>query len=318
MGRITGICACIALALWGCKGSKGAETKAERSSVLLYDSGGIDLVADADSLYLSTGHSHRLARIDKATGEATELLSGDGNTPMALAVDGDMVYWIDEHANELRRIPKAGGKVETVSTGEGSALVITGGEAVMAIDDSVVAINLKSDGFGTMRTIAQMPACCIVEIATDGTSLFFSDDGDERVFRVSVAGGDQKQLAGPQNGAITDIEVYGDDVYWTVHKTWDQSDSTGKVMRVAKTGGEPTLVADKQTLPASLVAGPDGVAWTNQRATDGSDGTIARAPLAGGNVETLSIKEPSPNPIVADAERYYFLTMGEVRTLPRK
>lgn len=58
--------------------------------------------------------------------------------------------------------------------------------------------------------------------------------------------------------------------------------------------------------------------WANQRGADGGDGSIVRAPLDGGKAEVLSAGESSPGHVIADAERYYFLTMGELRTLPRE
>jgi hypothetical protein len=102
-------------------------------------------------------------------------------------------------------------------------------------------------------------------------------------------------------------------VYWLVGG--DTDDPEGLVMRVAKTGGEPEVVAQGIVLPRDLAvdatdayftsAGP----WQSVTAV-GPRGSVHAVPLAGGPTRTLASKQWGPTALVLSDTQVFWANPG--------
>ncbi len=154
----------------------------------------------------------------------------------------------------------------------------------------------------------------LAEIAVDATALYWTTSdgkGGGSVMKLLHKGGAPVQLAAvkPSDlGGPTGIEVDDKNVYWVVATKF------GDVMRVAKTGGAASVVAEKQRSPYDIAGDGHGVYWTNF-GSGTSDGTVMgitfgkpgekpKEPVA------LATGRRTPWAIVVDATSAYWIDKG--------
>jgi len=141
-------------------------------------------------------------------------------------------------------------------------------------------------------------------IASDGTSVFFADEGSSQsatgtVQSVPVGGGSPTSIATGQAFPL-DVAVDAANVYWT-----DQND--GSVWKSPKTNPSPVKLAG----PAGQYhAGYLRVDATNVYFTDPSGGVVKSVPIAGGNVTTLSTQVSNTGHLAIDGTTAYFASRG--------
>jgi hypothetical protein len=99
-------------------------------------------------------------------------------------------------------------------------------------------------------------------------------------------------------GTPTGITLDAQYVYWT-----DTTNNT--VMRVAKTGGAPQLIAGSQYKPMHVVVDDTNAYWTNFLGR-----AVMKAPKDGGGVPTMVTTAENPNEIVRDDQSLYFTFEG--------
>jgi hypothetical protein len=81
--------------------------------------------------------------------------------------------------------------------------------------------------------------------------------------------------------------------------SWTTADGQTAVMKVAKSGGSPVVLASGQTYPSYLALDATRVYWTNQD-------SVAAAPIGGGVVTELAPSTIKANGIAVDATSVYW------------
>ncbi len=164
----------------------------------------------------------------------------------------------------------------------------------------------------TVTTNGQQPYA----LAVGGTSLYFTDRWSQ-VWTLPAAGGvgsvlvttAANQSMGQQTAAIV---ADANNVYFT---TWAQ----GSVLEIPRSGG--TLItltsgltyATPNTNPYNIAISGGYVYWTNpgggQSGVDHA-GTVQRAPIGGGTVQTLASGQAFPYGLAVDATSVYWIDLG--------
>lgn len=96
------------------------------------------------------------------------------------------------------------------------------------------------------------------------------------------------------------IVVDSDHIYWVSFGIT----TNGSVMRLAKSGGDPQVLATAQSSPLGLVVDDEAVYWTNAGA-DG-EGAVIRLAKAGGQPVALVTGLSSPGELAADEDHLYW------------
>jgi hypothetical protein len=211
------------------------------------------------------------------------LYSGEGQAGVSefggLALDAQDLYWTDS-SRGIVSVPLGGGTFNVLVPYPGPGTAPTGGIAVSGArvywTDNVLNVVDASP------TVGHMPAPMVlapdqdgpVDVAGDGTNVYWGDDGNGRVMKTPAGGGSKTVLATDPTGAALWLAIDASDVYWT--------NARNVVSRVSKSGGQPQMVAQAADIVHSLAIGATGVYWT-----DGS-GNVASAPLTGGQVVDIA------------------------------
>ena len=198
-------------------------------------------VAHSDESSSSFGH---LARFSK-DGTSRAFLSVDGDEPVAVALHGDSVFWagLSEDGSGVvfelpKNAPPDAGASAKVHKGPGVDDEVYPDTAEgFAVDDEAIYFLELDDVYRLARGQALVPA-----------TLFDAPEG-----------------AKPASFAYDGQSVY----------IADQRDK-GAVIRVAKTGGAPTVVASNQPVPTSVVVDATSVYFTVQGTGLSPDGAVLR------------------------------------------
>lgn len=233
-------------------------------------------------------------------------LATDQPEPADIKADDTHVFW----ANQGRSGMNDGQVMRARIGGEEAPIAIAAGQAApfgVALDDefvywtnrerggSVVRARKDSDGNGPFVTISNRGGTTHA-LAVDATHVYWTvRDEIGRVMSApkdSTGDGPFNELATEQ-GEVREIAIDATHVYWTTSRT-------GTVMRVAKTGGEPTAIVTEQGNPRGIVADATGVYWT-----DPTSPHIMRM-LPNGIIGAFAARELSPFGIALDANRVYW------------
>jgi sugar lactone lactonase YvrE len=153
----------------------------------------------------------------------------------------------------------------------------------------------------TVETIATVGGTTKA-IAVDDTHVYFTvrdPDGDgDKVMKVDKSGGIPAILSSSVNNSY-DITVDGSNVYWTNY-------NNGTVIKVAKTGGPSTTLADDYHAMAITTDGK-AVYWTNEY----SEGRIMKISKGGGVAVTLASNQNRPKGIAVDGGHVYWANWGD-------
>ncbi|WP_437523112.1 hypothetical protein WME79_33380 [Sorangium sp. So ce726] len=233
-------------------------------------------------------------------------LATDQVQPADIKIDATHVFWANqgvagENDGQVMRAP-IGGQEEPVAIAAGQAAPFG-----VAIDEefvywtnregggSVVRARKDSNGNGPFTTISDGGGTTHA-LAVDETHVYWTVRDDiGKVMSApkdSTGEGPFTTLATDQ-GQVREIAVDATYVYWTTSRT-------GNVMRVAKTGGEPTVIASGQGNPRGIAADATGVYWA-----DPTSPNVMRM-LPNGIIGAVAAGEPSPYGIALDATRVYW------------
>ncbi len=150
-------------------------------------------------------------------------------------------------------------------------------------------------------------------LVVDGEYVYFATGGfakgENAIKRVRTAGGPVETLASGDfivSGHVTTDEAF---VYWT-------SEWSGKVMRVAKTGGTVTTLLADQPRPTFLAL-DDKFVYFATFAKEAPGGTIARVAKQGGTAELIASSLPYITGLVLDERDCYWVSPSGLWKQPK-
>ena len=227
------------------------------------------MAVDDGHVYWITEASGADGSVWRASKDGTALVSlASGQlAPSGIAIDDGHVYWANYLApGDVNALAKGGGGAPTVLTSGGMGLTR------VAVDEAnVYFLNFYG---GTLNRVAKTggaPTLLATEpglvggLAIDGTSLYVTAGAD--VVKIEKATSTATILA--TTGGPSDVAVDADSVYFTDAKL-------GQVLRVAKSGGAPAVLASGQNGPAGIAVDGWCVYWANQGSSSGNDGAVMK------------------------------------------
>ncbi len=233
-----------------------------------YGSAGTDgLVVDATNVYLTVDGGGTDPGVLKAplAGGAATYLAKDIDQPEMLRLDAKNVYW--PSPNSVYGAPLTGGAPvplaqEMLTTPNRIAIdgtYIYWSESPEFGGDSVKRTALA--GGGEIQTLA-MNLSPVEDLEIDDTNVYILSDAD--LLKFPLAGGD----AVPVVVALgTSFVLDGDQVYATNGTT---------VVKVAKSGGNPTVLATGQTRATSITVDATNIYWLDQGSLLAPDGAVRK------------------------------------------
>ncbi len=139
------------------------------------------------------------------------------------------------------------------------------------------------------------------DIAANAAFVYYSSYNGGDIRRVGSSGGIQKVLV-KGLGNPTGIAIDATYVYYA-------TENAGEIARVIQDGSKPPeSIATNQLKPAQVALDAEFVYWTNYGTSD-TDGSVAKAPLAGGDVIVLAAAQNKPYQIAVDEAFVYWTTL---------
>ncbi len=230
-------------------------------------------------------------------------ISSTADNPVGVILHGKFVYWTNGNgggtAGSIMRAPQAGGAVTTLATGlfspgeivtDGTSLYWTANTDTMP--DGVYELPI---GGGTVATLTGTGYS--LDLALNGGTVYWTDDGDDTVLSMPTGGGTVTTLATGLTAPDT-IATDGVSLYWVA------SGSPGSVMKLAlgADGGSPVTLA-------AGIANPSGIVTDGVSVYFGSDvtaGSVLKVPVGGGSVVTLAAGEANVTRLRIDATSVYW------------
>lgn len=148
-------------------------------------------------------------------------------------------------------------------------------------------------------------------IAVDATGIYWTHGGPLLDGRNGV----RHHPLGAAPDAVSDLYVGSDnrdlggitlgeaDVFWADLEG-------GRILRVRKTGGITTVLADGLAAPMRLAFDGVHVYFSQYGLTSAANGKVSRVPAAGGPVEDLAISLDHPVGVAVDATHVYWASYG--------
>lgn len=227
------------------------------------------IAVDDGHIYWTTGHIGADGLIRRAGKDGTGLvnLASGQSTSMGLALDQDSVYWANYLApGDVLRVAKDGAAAPLVlaTVGMGLTRIAVDEANVYFLDFYGSTLNRVAKTGGIASLLATEKGL-LGGFAIDATSAYLAAGTDLVV--VDKASFSAKVLA--TTGGPTDVAVDADSVYFT-------DGALGQVLRVAKSGGEPVILASGQDGPSGLAVDTWCVYWANRGSLNGSDGGVMK------------------------------------------
>jgi len=230
-----------------------------------------DVVLDATQAFYSDGAGYVWAQAKDGSSPARALWSGAQGHAMSIVLDGTDVVFGVSPSNHQTDKPK------------------------------IVRVPKKG---GAATTITETPED-VIELVSDGTSLYFSLFDGSPIRKVPLAGGQSQIVRTPgiKSGALA---VDGRYLYVADY-------ARDVVVRAPKTPGVgETVLAAAQPKPVGIAIDETFVYWPCE-----DDGTIRRVPKAGGAVQTLARGQIHHDIIALAAPPEYWARWDQKHTLKR-
>ncbi len=269
-----------------------------------------------------------------ACGDQPITLAAGQSAPMGIGVNGLDVYWSTQ-GGEVLKVPIDGGTPVSLvaSEGGGNYLVVDAGSAYWTGDDALMKVPVSG---GTPTLLTEVPDWAPYGLASDASSVYWTDYRGHAVRKVSTDGGTPTTLAtlgtNPTGIAVDTVNVYWLDGFLksvplaggpiTVHSPagglalavdganayWVDDDN---VMMCALASCTPTILASGQDDPRSVVTDATSVYWVNLGTSfnDRRDGSIMKVSIAGGTVTQLASWQNFALNIAVDASNVYWTTL---------
>lgn len=237
--------------------------------------GGDILVVGPDVIWVNrTTGSGRIVAVP-LNGGSERVIKAALDKPYHLAYFAGQLYYAEENISgepyALRRIPLAGGAATPLAT-----------------------YQIRVGG-----------------IAADSTGVYWTHGGPlangKNGVRRQPIGGDPDATAdlyvGKDNGDIGGIALGPNEVFWA-------DTDTGRIMKVGKTGGVATVLADALASPMRVAFDGTHVYFTQHGSGTAKTGKVSRVPAAGGPVEDLATSIDHPVGVAVDATHVYWTAYG--------
>lgn len=232
---------------------------------------GTAIAADGTNVYFTdagdSGHelNGSVSRVPRGGGVVTPLVSEWG--PLDLAVDDASVYWVNAQKGTVSSIRKSGGPVTTLASRAYDVQSIAVGGANVYYTTSEGVMTVGKNG-GSARTLVAASGL-LWKIAVDASRVFWHEgDGNGQGFgalrSAALDGSGVATVVG--SAALVGIALDGANIYYTDDGGGGGFSGAGKVMRVAKTGGQPaTLASNESSGIAGMAVDGDSIYWINDR-----------------------------------------------------
>ncbi|MFO0758437.1 MAG: hypothetical protein U0359_18235 [Byssovorax sp.] len=275
-----------------------------------------EIALDADHVYWYNSNG-TIKKISKHGG-SVKTLSASNFNPAAITVFGGLVYFAQYDSwDAVKTIPVSGGATQVI------AKLDLGGTG-LAVDDASIYWTsftmwpqkgsiMRSPRLGGAPVMLVDDAHGIQAMGVDGTHLYwsvFTDEADNPpapgpggLRRVPIGGG-APEVVTTSNDCST-FALDGDDVYWSYTGPGLMSGETGKIMRVAKSGGASVEVAPAPGAAGSLAVDAGYVYFTSSVAHN-----VRKVPKQGGEVTVLATSNGNPYAIAVDDEAVYWVDPG--------
>lgn len=238
-----------------------------------------------------------------ATGDRRAALGDKGDSAtLGIVSDTSGVYWVKDDATVWHAAP-GGGAAAILAENVGKLPYTLASDAdALYVVDYAAALYRVDKMSGATVMLAQG---AFVAVAVDDKSIYLTEA--EGVYRVDKKAGNP-QLWAPLAGADS-VVVDNDFVY--ARSAGTTVDSTSRVVRVPKLGGNPVEIAAPSPLEYHYFAQELAVDAKNVYWVHASNGTISKAPKDGGPEEVLVAGLADPESIAIDADFVYFTVRGK-------
>lgn len=246
-----------------------------------------------------------------------------------LALGESHVYWSDGNGRTVFRAPIAGGPAQVVTQLEtpahqlavsGDIIFVrgpgtiwsfwnrklerfaesTGRGGIVADDRSVVWTNEDSGEVVTASVRGDAPLRVLAHgrlrpyaVTMDATHVYWANEGDGTLARVSRAGGEVEILVRGQSWPVGTL-VDETHLYWLDR-------TAGAILRIPKGGGVPQWLAKPSVGSLAMAFGGTHVYWAGTE-----DSRVMRVPKTGGATEVLLMGQPRPYDIVVRGNEVFF------------
>lgn len=275
----------------GCKATGSEPVRLATGVGSVYGFGG-----DATHLYYTSwqlyGSRGDLGQIRKDGQGATSLVSLELQ-PRALVLDDKDVYYAE--GIRLMKMSKAGGKPDTVAPKFSSQSLAMDATRIYGVPgdygpyDRVVKVA-KTGGVNWELDVETRPETKVDPvgysgIAVDGSGIYVTDSGKNRVLKFPLERGKPKPLATGQPKAF-DLTTDSSNVYFTLALK-------GQLMSVPKTGGKVAKLASGLVPKSRIAADDNGLVAVFAGANEDAPSELARLSREGGERTQLATVPPT-------------------------
>jgi hypothetical protein len=311
----------------------------------------VNLFIDARFVYWAHRGEKGLVKVPLGGGPPITLVPGSEEPLTSLAADANSLYFttgrhvdIDPTAVQIVQKGTRAGHFEGVvvrlkKDGTAKGEEIASGrfkpEDVAVDATHVYWVNAKRDGTLVRQGLGQVDAQTVVAhgqflpgslVVSGGFAYWIDTDEGPGVMRVSTQGGEPQKLsvalppqgASPGN-ATHPVRLAADNVAVYVTDA-GASEGEGSIVRVAAVGGTVTVVADNLDTPRAVAVHAGWVYWLDRgtSAKNFQDGTLSKAPLAGGPKVTMATGLLAPDRLALSDTRVAWSELnGTIKNIAR-
>lgn len=271
------------------------------------------IASDNDNVYFSDAQSPngKVFRVPLDGSGAVELANGQ-SSPTTILVDGPDLYFVTSDA--LMRVPTTGGQVAKMANAENATY------SGLAVDaDYVYWTDYTSPG-RTMRMAKAGGAPQVLAsgdaypsgIVVSGGQVYWAVLSGNQIRQVPAAGGAATIFAADQNAPRWGFAADDMSLYWLT-----EGDFPMRLMKAPLGGGMPSLIVESPS-PASMASTLVVDAAHAYFALP--ECSIAKAPLAGGQVDQIAVDQAllgCPLFLAGDTGNLYFTGSRGVARIPK-
>lgn len=266
-------------------------------------------ISGTQVIWLHGGSRGKVMSLAISGGTPTVLTEAD--SPHTMAINGNLVYF-GESTSALKRVNIGGGKASSVALQNVTSVALGSQRAfgASATSNELWSVPLQGGALFNIDdfTLVEQPSALVV----DASEVFWINPLQKEIsaFPVEVTDepGVARVVATFPGDKGAQLVSQGDDLFWADH-------STGEILRVAKSGGEPSVIAE--AVVQFLVADATNLYYSGD---DGGDMQIRRVPISGGDSELLANLSEMPGGLAQSATHVFWTspTAGTVQAVAKE